>query len=102
MEGKDRLDDVVRWEQWEAKGGLKKVNQPPHIKPTGMTGSAAVAVKSENRRTGAHSDHSAPQGLRLPVKPNVDSDGPAMLIPVPSANIPSSLTCKSNASNIFI
>ena len=96
MEGKERLDDVVRWEQWEAKGGLKKVNQPPHLKLTGMTGSAAVAVKPDNKKTGAHSNRSTPQGLRLPMKPNMDSDGPAMLTPVPSANIPSSLTCKSN------
>lgn len=25
-EGKERISDAVRWEQWEAKGGLKKVN----------------------------------------------------------------------------
>ncbi|KAL8907582.1 MAG: hypothetical protein Q9207_001319 [Kuettlingeria erythrocarpa] len=25
-EGKNRINDAIRWEQWEAKGGLKKVN----------------------------------------------------------------------------
>lgn len=29
-EGKDRSSDAARWEQWEAKGGLKKVNARPN------------------------------------------------------------------------
>ncbi|KAL8760868.1 MAG: hypothetical protein Q9184_002956 [Pyrenodesmia sp. 2 TL-2023] len=32
-EGKDRINDAIRWEQWEAKGGLKKVNARPQAKP---------------------------------------------------------------------
>ncbi len=28
-EGQERLDDTIRWEQWEARGGLKKVNSRP-------------------------------------------------------------------------
>lgn len=95
IEGKERLEDVVRWEQWEARGGLKKVNQPPHIKPTAMGGSAAIGIKPDSKKTGAHSDRSTPQGLRLPPKPNVDSDGPVMVTPVALPNIPTSLTCKS-------
>lgn len=31
-EGKDHVGDAIRWEQWEAKGGLKKVNARPPIK----------------------------------------------------------------------
>ncbi|MCJ1351859.1 MAG: hypothetical protein MMC33_001843 [Icmadophila ericetorum] len=30
MEGKDRLNDAARWETWEAKGGLAKVNAKPN------------------------------------------------------------------------
>ncbi|KAL8871148.1 MAG: hypothetical protein Q9174_002959 [Haloplaca sp. 1 TL-2023] len=40
-EGKERISDAMRWEQWEAKGGLKKVNARPQPKPT-----VAPAVKS--------------------------------------------------------
>ena len=29
-EGKDRSIDAARWEQWEAKGGLEKVNARPN------------------------------------------------------------------------
>jgi hypothetical protein len=32
-EGRDRCNDAARWEQWEAKGGLKKVNSRPNQKP---------------------------------------------------------------------
>lgn len=34
-EGKARIDDSTRWEQWEFKGGLKKINvrPPPKIPP---------------------------------------------------------------------
>ncbi|KAL8658117.1 MAG: hypothetical protein Q9226_001267 [Calogaya cf. arnoldii] len=31
-EGKERMNEVLRWEQWEAKGGLKKVNARPPVK----------------------------------------------------------------------
>ena len=95
IEGKERLEDVTRWEQWENKGGLKKVNQPPHIKPLGVGGSAAMGNKPDIKKTGAHSDRSTPQGLRLPPKPTVDSDGPAMVTPVAPPNISTSLSCKS-------
>lgn len=29
QEGKDRMCDAARWEQWESKGGLRKVNFRP-------------------------------------------------------------------------
>ena len=33
-EGRDRAEEVIRWENWEAKGGLEKVNaRPPKRKP---------------------------------------------------------------------
>lgn len=82
MEGKERREDVVRWEQWEAKGGLKKVNQPPQIKPIGLGGSAGIGIKPEGR-------------IRLPPKPIVDSDVPVMNTPVAPPNVSRSLPCKS-------
>ena len=95
MEGKERLDDVVRWEQWEARGGLKKVNQPPHIKPAMMTGSATVGTKPDGKKIGVNATRSTSQrGLGLPVKPNVDSDGSLMRSLVPSMSVPTTLRCK--------
>lgn len=49
-EGKDRCNEATRWEQWEAKGGLKKVNMRPmrpHIavvKPTSSSNSIGPAT----------------------------------------------------------
>ena len=31
-EGREKSNDAARWEQWEAKGGLKKVNSRPNPK----------------------------------------------------------------------
>lgn len=39
-EGKDHVSDAIRWEQWEAKGGLKKVNARPLIKAAATFASA--------------------------------------------------------------
>lgn len=97
MEGKERLDDVVRWEQWEAKGGLKKVNQPPHVKPISMTGHATVGIKIDVQKAGANPDRSIPMGgLRLPVKPIVEPDASAMRSLAPLPNIQPSLASKSD------
>ncbi|KAL9595283.1 MAG: hypothetical protein Q9219_006536 [cf. Caloplaca sp. 3 TL-2023] len=42
-EGRERINDAVRWEQWEAKGGLKRVNMRPQAKPIVTSVSANVA-----------------------------------------------------------
>ena len=39
-EGKERMDDAARWEKWESRGGLKKVNAKPHSKTSGSTDAA--------------------------------------------------------------
>lgn len=38
-EGRERINDTVRWEQWEARGGLKKVNLRPQVKTIGGSNS---------------------------------------------------------------
>ncbi|KAI4281101.1 MAG: hypothetical protein L6R38_003933 [Xanthoria sp. 2 TBL-2021] len=75
-EGHNRMDDAQRWEQWEAKGGLKKVNKrsqlkaPAHIavgapisslppKPPNIVDVEALAtqhVPIDQRYNGQHSD----------------------------------------------
>lgn len=44
-EGKDRINDAIRWEQWEAKGGLKKVNVRPQARPI-PTSSSTTPMQS--------------------------------------------------------
>lgn len=36
-EGRERINDTIRWEQWEARGGLKKVNLRPQVKTVGSS-----------------------------------------------------------------
>ena len=37
MEGKEKLNDAARWEIWEAKGGLAKVNTKPNSRSSMRT-----------------------------------------------------------------
>ncbi|KAL8690691.1 MAG: hypothetical protein Q9218_003918 [Villophora microphyllina] len=45
-EGKERINDAIRWEQWESKGGLRKVNARPQAKatPTSTISSAPLSL----------------------------------------------------------
>lgn len=61
-EGKERINDAIRWEQWEAKGGLKKVNTRPQarvfpINPIATTPTQGLAKPHNDVRLNA----SAPQ-----------------------------------------
>ena len=44
QEGQQRIDDMIRWEQWEAKGGLRRVNAPPPLK-TNTQGNISMKSK---------------------------------------------------------
>jgi len=59
-QGHERLEDVIRWEQWESKGGLKRVNSRHHPKPvpSGVvpTSKKPIPIKDET-----HSERSTPQ-----------------------------------------
>lgn len=61
-QGQEHLEDIIRWEQWESKGGLKKVNSRHHPKPIPSeaisTGKKAIHVKDE-----VDSDRSTPQSV---------------------------------------
>lgn len=81
-EGKDRLSEAVRWEQWEAKGGLKKVNFRPLRAPT-IPGHTSTGPKVSNTKNGTHSDRSTPQrGVQLPTRFNGDSGSPPSSSPI--------------------
>ena len=80
-EGKERLNEASRWEQWEAKGGLKKVNLRPHLRATVIPGHTTVETRMSSTKAGTHSDRSTPQGARLPTRLSGDPGSPASSSP---------------------
>lgn len=81
-EGKDRLIEAVRWEQWEAKGGLKKVNLRPQRAST-IPGHTTTGPKVSNAKNGTHSDRSTPQGAQPRSRFSGDSGSPPSSSPIP-------------------
>ena len=79
-EGKERLDDAVRWEQWEARGGLKRVNAKAPTKPS--TPAISRIGPAHHGKPDAFPDRSTPQNIPLPAKPSVDSN--VMVPPTPA------------------
>lgn len=73
--GQKRLDDTIRWEQWESKGGLKKLNLPRQLKTVTSVVSANMA------KTEDHSDRSTPQSMVFPTR---SEGGKAIPPPLPS------------------
>ena len=69
--GRERLNDAARWEQWEAKGALIKVNSQPSskarafaLKQAFMTGSSASTKPAVQTVPGSEAvSHSAPSLL---------------------------------------
>lgn len=59
-EGKDRLNDSARWEQWEAKGGLKKVNSRPQPRKSIPPGTSMAEMNDGKTKGETHSDRSTP------------------------------------------
>ena len=95
-EGRDRLNEAVRWEQWDAKGGLKKVNLRSHPKSATTQGSNFNVTKVSNTKGGTPSDRSTPQGIRLSTICSADSGSPASASPVNLPYYQPPTSCKSN------
>ncbi|KAL8842711.1 MAG: hypothetical protein Q9170_000367 [Blastenia crenularia] len=77
-EGKERINNAVRWEQWEAKGGLKKVNVRPQAKAV-MTSTDAHATRALPRPQ-YHADLNGSASQQGPLIPRYD--GPPLNGPV--------------------
>ena len=58
--GKEKLNDSARWEQWEEKGGLKKVNVRPSSKFVGR-GGKATSVSTPTTKLSMSSNDSNPR-----------------------------------------
>ena len=76
-EGKTRLDDAIRWEVWEMKGGLKKVNlRPP---PRGLSASEApngIVNGHPSKGEEDENDRSIPHPAPVSTRSNGEYYGP--------------------------
>ena len=64
-QGQRCLEDIIRWEQWDCKGGLKSLNPRPSSKA--VTSSVNVEVCS---------DRSTPQSMAFSTKSESDQASP--------------------------
>lgn len=80
-EGKSRVDDAIRWETWEAKGGLKKVNSRPP--PRTLSASEApngVVNGHTSKGEESESDRSIPHPAPISTRSNGEYCGPSTSI----------------------
>ncbi len=78
-QGQERLEDIIRWEQWESKGGLKKVNARPHPK-TIPAGAVTIGRKGNFTKEDSHSDRSTPLSTVASTKDCQASQGGPLLM----------------------
>ncbi|MCJ1370337.1 hypothetical protein MMC20_001550, partial [Loxospora ochrophaea] len=62
-EGRERIDDAARWEHYEAKGGLKKINSRPNPKNAAPLSSLSHESVDASPGADVSSNRSAPYGL---------------------------------------
>ncbi len=93
-EGKERLNDAIRWEQWEARGGLKKVNQRPHLKALATNGPTNAVSNTVNTKGEMQSERSTPQSLPFSARYNGEYGSPAPSVSVDSPYSTQNFTCK--------
>ena len=78
-QGQRRLEDAIRWEQWESKGGLKKLNMPRQLR----AGSLVPAFcKTNNVKSDTRSNRSTPLSMAFPTKHEVSLVGQVPLPPM--------------------
>lgn len=100
QEGKDSMSDVARWEQWESKGGLRKVNFRPASKgsasqalPTATTTSISSPVANAAVND-VSSEHSTPGSTNNNTERPGNTFSPAPTIQTTVTPMPSRGYCK--------
>jgi len=93
-EGKERINDSIRWEQWEAKGGLKKVNQRPHLKALAITGPTNTVPSAVSTKGDIQSERSTPQSIPISTKYNGEYGSPAPSLSMDSPYSTHNFSCK--------
>lgn len=67
-EGKERINDAIRWEQWEAKGGLRKVNVRPQAKAIATSSTTTPTQSLPKSHNSAESNGSVPEHGQMTLK----------------------------------
>lgn len=93
-EGKERINDAIRWEQWEAKGGLKKVNQRPHLKALAINGPTNAAPSTASTKGDIQSERSTPQSIPVSLRYNGEYGSPAPSLSMDSPYSIHNFSCK--------
>ncbi len=93
-DGKERCNDAMRWEQWEAKGGLKKVNQRPHLKALATNGPTNAVPSAVNIKGEIQSERSTPQSIPFSSRCNGEYGSPAPSVSMDSPYSAQNFTCK--------
>ena len=83
--GQERLEEIIRWEQWESKGGLKKVNTRPKVH---------VQAGSRVAKTDIHSERSTPQSMALSARLEGGQASPAPVTSVDAAHFASGVATR--------
>lgn len=94
-EGKGRIDDATRWEQWEFKGGLKKINLRPPPKAIVEGVASKSCVNGHQSKGEVHSDWSTPQLDSVSARPNGAYGISEPSAPLDPTHSVTSATCKS-------
>lgn len=94
-EGKGRIDDATRWEQWEFKGGLKKMNMRPPPKALVEGVASKSYVNGHQSKGEVHSDWSTSQLGSVSARPNSECGTSVPSAPLDPAHSVTSATCKS-------
>ncbi|KAL6720713.1 hypothetical protein ACLMJK_002638 [Lecanora helva] len=69
-QGQERLEDIIRWEHWESRGGLKKIkSRHPKL---ASSGAMLVSKKNVPNKDESHSDRSTPQSIVSSMKQKLD------------------------------
>lgn len=78
-EGKERINDAIRWEQWEARGGLKKVNVRPQARAIATSNNTSSPQSLPKPHNNVQSHGSTPQHGQTNPKYEIPvTDGPMM------------------------
>ena len=100
QDGKDRMSDAARWEQWEAKGGLRKVNFRPAPKvsasqaqPTAST-TSTISAAANAAVNEVPSEHSTPGSANINTDPHGNCLSPAPTVHTTVTPMPSRCYCK--------
>lgn len=94
-EGKGRIDDATRWEQWEFKGGLKKINLRPPPKALVEGVASKTSVNGHQSKDEVPSEWSTPQLGSVSARPNGEYGTSVPSAPLDSTHSATSATSKS-------